>query len=120
MVLLHSDWFVFIPTPHTQGWMVRAAVSAAGHTLIHSSVKLKLTRVNSESECSQLQPVSQKTRLCNQITAARTGTVAIFQLCNIWVKVGIPDEDLEPSQSTFPDRIDHDTLTKPGPYSKRS
>lgn len=80
-------------------------VSAAGPTLIHSSVKLKLTQLNSESGCSQLQPVSQKTRLCNQITAACTETVAIFQLCNIWVKVGVPDEELEASQPTFLDRI---------------
>lgn len=103
MVLFH--WFVFIPAPYTWGWMVRSAASAAGPTLIHSSVKLKLTQLNSESGCSQLQPVSQKTRLCNQITAACTETVAIFQLYNIWVKVGVPDGELEPSRPTFLDRI---------------
>lgn len=103
MVLIH--WFVFIPRPYTWGWMVQSAVSAAGATLIHSSVKLKLTQLNSESGCSQLQPVSQKTRLCNQITAACTETVAIVQLCNIWVKVGVPDRELDPSQPTFLDRI---------------
>lgn len=88
MVFFHR--FVFIPRPHTWCCTVQSAVSAAGPRLIHSSVKLKLTQLNSESGCSQLQPVSQETRRCSQITAARTETVAIFQLHNIWVKVGSP------------------------------
>lgn len=103
MVLFH--WFVFIPSPCTWGWMVQSAVSAAGPTLIHSSVKLKLTHLNSETGCSQLQPVSHQTRLGNQITAAATKTVAIFQLYNIWVKVGVPDGDLEPLRPRFLDKI---------------
>lgn len=111
MVLLHTDWFVFIPRPYTWDWMVWSAVSAAGPALIHSSVKLKLTQLNSESGRSQLPTVSQKTRLCNQIIAACTGTVAVFHLYNIWVKVGVPDKESEHSQPTFLNRIHHSSIS---------
>lgn len=114
MVLLHTDWFVFIPRPCTWDWMVWSAVSAAGPALIHSSVKLKLTQLNSESGWSQLPTVSQKTRLCNQIIAACTGTVAVFHLYDIWVKVGVPDKESEHSQPTFSNRIHHSSIRSLG------
>lgn len=117
MVLFH--WFVFIPTPYTWGWMVQSAVSAAGPTLIRSSVKLKLTQLNSESGCSQLQPVSQKTRLCNQITAACTETVAIFQLY-IWVKVGSPRRGTGTFTAHISRQNNHNMLRNARTYSERS
>lgn len=72
------------------------------------------------SKCwfSLLQRVSHKTRLCNQITAVCTGALAFFLLYNIWVKVGSPVQKLDPSKSTFLDRIRHNGPTSLGPFSK--
>lgn len=96
--------------------MLRCGVSTAGPTLIHSSVKLKLTQLYSKCWSSLLQRMSHKTRLRNQTRAMCTGAYWHFFLL-----YNICDNVVVPVQKHFKtDNNNHNGPKCLGPFSKSS